>query len=159
MVRLMDRDRTRLGGAGADSIRPLALLAPFGPDDQARTDEHFAQIGIDLFAQNDARRVREQQRIAGPGDLLVEGVHFGARDLHQIFMRVLQVAQADGVEDRRLVIARRIEFELVQAAPPGNVDFRRQLRRDGKRRRLLAGHPQDQIGMNICSGNHVFPRC
>src|ERR1700736_5399209 len=48
MIRLMDRDGTRLGCAGANAIRTLALLAPLCTDDQPRLNEHPLQNWIDL---------------------------------------------------------------------------------------------------------------
>ncbi len=86
MIRLVNRDRPSLGGAGPDSIGALGLLAPLRADDQPRLDEHPLEHRIDFRAENHPVGVGEQQRVAGPCDLFVKRVHLGARDLHQVFI-------------------------------------------------------------------------
>ena len=63
MIGLVNGDGPRLRCAGADAVGPLALFAPLGADDQPGGEEHTLQTRVDLFAENDARRVGQQQGI------------------------------------------------------------------------------------------------
>ena len=54
----------------------------------------FFKVGIDFLAENDSLGIGEQQCVSGAGDLLVQRIHLGARDLHQLFVFVLQFLEA-----------------------------------------------------------------
>ncbi len=139
MIRLMDRDGTRFGGTGADAVGSLALLAPLRADDQTCLDEHALQSWIDLLAQDDTGGIRQQQRVARAGNLLIERVHFRARDLHQLFVLGLQILDPGLIDHRGLIVHGGIEIEVVQATAPRSADRRRQR---GGRRRLLCRNRQ-----------------
>jgi len=113
MIRLVNRDRPRLGGAGADPVGALAAFAPFCAHDQSRLPEHFLERGIDFFAQNHTVRVGEQQHIAGAGDLFIERIHLGARNLHQIVKLGVQFLETALIDHPGLVVAFGIEFEIM----------------------------------------------
>ena len=104
----------------------LALLAPLRAYDQTGLDEHALQSWIDLLAQNDTGGIREQQRIARAGNLLIQRIHFRARDLHQLFVLGLQIFDPGLIQHRGLVIQGGIEIEIIQATAPRQPDRGRQ---------------------------------
>src|SRR5438105_3585849 len=79
IVRHMDRDGARFRGRRADAVGSLTFLTPLRANDQTGLDEHARQGWIDLLAQNDTGGIREQQRIARAGNLLIQRIHFRAR--------------------------------------------------------------------------------
>ena len=118
----MHHDRPEFGQAGANAVGALALLAPVGARQQPRPVEQALERGIDFLTKDDAPRIRQQQRITRPRDLIVEQLHLGGGHTDQLFVPLHALAQRRGLDHRGRAVAVGGQVVAARAADPRACD-------------------------------------
>ena len=113
---LVNGQRLALDQAGADAVGALARLAPVSAQPQPGTLE-AAPLGRRADAIEDhPAGIGQQHRMAGPGKLLVQAVHFMVGNLQHLAQALAAFQQAPMLEHHRGLDHRRVEVVVLQAA-------------------------------------------
>ena len=116
---LMNRQRLALHQACADTVGPLARLAPVSAQPQARPLKYLALSRRRDAVQNDPASIRQQHRMPGTRKLLVQAVHFMPGKLQHLLQTLAPLQNSAVFKHRRGDGLCRIKVVVVQAALPG----------------------------------------
>ncbi len=115
---------TSLGEAGSDAVGAFVALVPQRAERQAGLTELALQGRIGDGRQHHALCIRQDHRESRPGDLLVETLHFRARDGEQLAHSLLQFLEGLGIEHGILPRCRRLDAVFPKTSIPRARDVR-----------------------------------
>ena len=116
---LVDGQRLALDQAGADAIGAFTRLAPVGAQPQPGMLEAAPLAGRADAIEDHPAGIGQQHRMAGPGELLVQAVHFVVGDLQHLAQALAAFQQAPVLEHHRRLDHRWVEVVVLQATQPG----------------------------------------
>jgi len=114
----VDGDRAPFDDAGTHAIRALRRLAPIGTGEKPRIVKAFRERGFGFLVENDAARIREQQRVTGARDVLIEPIDLRRGDVYELGVLLVEAPQALRIEHSRRKSMPRIERVILNATAP-----------------------------------------